>query len=385
MHNISHFIEVLSKELVDALRADRAIYALMFFYLAIAACYIWVRGGLPVMDFGIYALACLATCCIVLPYALMVMAIARVTHRLPQRRRLAFRHILSARSVARLLAGTLLILATLLLFEQTFTLVKTVFSKADFAYDHLAADVDRYLHGGRAPFRYLYSFAKNGELLRLIEVNYHEVWAFLWLAALYWVAVSPRADRIRVRYFITFLLVWIGVGNVVAGIFTSAGPAFYGLVTGDAHRFADLRTFLQSASESTTPTQQYLWSLHARGVTGVASGISAFPSMHVAMAGMNAMFLAERHWRLGLLGALYTLVIMFSSVYLGWHYAIDGYAALILTGAIYAAVRFGPRLVARRSRDSRPAAPVAAPAALVAVTTPGGGRGRSHALERDAF
>jgi PAP2 superfamily len=48
--------------------------------------------------------------------------------------------------------------------------------------------------------------------------------------------------------------------------------------------------------------------------------------MHVAIAML--VFLACRHlgWWLKYLGAAYLLLIFLGSIFLGWHYAIDGYA-----------------------------------------------------------
>jgi membrane-associated phospholipid phosphatase len=122
----------------------------------------------------------------------------------------------------------------------------------------------------------------------------------------------------------------------------SAGPAFYGKVTGDGSRFAAQLDFLARGSgwaESAASYQQYLWMLHSLGQTGFGSGISAFPSVHVGLATFNALFVWEYDRRLGILAFAYAALIEMSSVYLGWHYAIDGYAAAMATVLIYAATR----------------------------------------------
>jgi membrane-associated phospholipid phosphatase len=85
--------------------------------------------------------------------------------------------------------------------------------------------------------------------------------------------------------------------------------------------------------------QDYLWMLHSLGQTGFGSGISAFPSVHVGLAVFNALFAWEYSRRLGILAFAYAGLIEVTSVYLGWHYAIDGYAAAIVTVLIYAATR----------------------------------------------
>ena len=124
-----------------------------------------------------------------------------------------------------------------------------------------------------------------------------------------------------------------------------------------------------SSPGSSAYCQAYLWTLNTIGQTGLGSGISAFPSVHVALATLNALFAREYSRRLGIVAFAYAALIEVSSVYLGWHYAIDGYAAAIATVLIYVATR---RMVpAGRTRAmhlpqwARPA-PVAA---AVAITT----------------
>jgi membrane-associated phospholipid phosphatase len=140
---------------------------------------------------------------------------------------------------------------------------------------------------------------------------------------------------------------------------------FYGAVTGDLQRFAGLTGFLNTSDwmHSAASYQRYLWSLHEQGIPGFGSGISAFPSMHVALISFNAFFLAEYSKRWGLVAFGYTGLIAVSSVYLGWHYAIDGYAAFALVGLSHFALRW---LMAVPLR----VAPVAALAAADRVPVP---------------
>ena len=80
----------------------------------------------------------------------------------------------------------------------------------------------------------------------------------------------------------------------------------------------------------------YLWTFYQERSVGVGSGISAFPSLHVAIAMLNALFVHELFGRLGrFLAWSYLAFTMFGSVYLGWHYAVDGYASIVLVIIIY--------------------------------------------------
>jgi hypothetical protein len=138
------------------------------------------------------------------------------------------------------------------------------------------------------------------------------------------------------------MLTWIVIGNIAAGIFLCAGPAFYGQVTGDPTRFGEQLAFLARHADydgSAAYYQNYLWMLYEKGVSGFGSGISAFPSMHVALITLNALFIWERSRAWGIAAFAYVAFILASSVYLAWHYAVDGYAAIAMTVGIYLLVR----------------------------------------------
>ena len=62
------------------------------------------------------------------------------------------------------------------------------------------------------------------------------------------------------------------------------------------------------------------------------------PSMHVALAVLNAIFASSLNRWAGILAWARAAAIMFGSVYFGWHYALDGYvsiAAVIIIWRIF--------------------------------------------------
>ena len=252
---------------------------------------------------------------------------------------MALRRAVGQRNM-RPFASGLLLLAGMMLFQGAFTSVKTALPvwNNGFPYDVLQADIDQAIHFGVDPWRYLLAFGGNGWVKALVEWNYNQGWFIFCYATLFFVAISARTTGLRTRYFVAYMLTWILVGSILAGAFLSAGPAFYGMVTGDAARFGDQLAFLASGDEgphSATHLQAYLWRLHAAGNAGLGSGISAFPSMHIALVTLNALFIAEasRRWRS--LAFAYVVFVLASSVYLAWHYAIDGYVAIAVTTAVY--------------------------------------------------
>lgn len=86
--------------------------------------------------------------------------------------------------------------------------------------------------------------------------------------------------------------------------------------------------------------QDLLWSAYNGRETGLVKGISAMPSMHVAIVCLFVL-LGWRVNRIAGIGfTIFAAIIMVGSVHLGWHYAIDGYLAIILTFLIWRAVGF---------------------------------------------
>lgn len=76
-------------------------------------------------------------------------------------------------------------------------------------------------------------------------------------------------------------------------------------------------------------TQENLWRFLAEFNQEKGSGISAFPSVHVAIAALLALYGWERGPLWAALSGAYCLIILFLSVYLGWHYAVDGYFSIL--------------------------------------------------------
>ncbi|WP_352599348.1 phosphatase PAP2 family protein [Mesorhizobium sp. M0488] len=64
-------------------------------------------------------------------------------------------------------------------------------------------------------------------------------------------------------------------------------------------------------------------------------GISAFPSIHVASSVLFALYATRLSPRLGVAMWIFAAIIMLGSVVLGWHYAPDGYAGILISVAIW--------------------------------------------------
>lgn len=281
----------------------------------------------------------------ILPIAGFSLAVGVIAHRTDdwsERGRMAHQY-LSSETVGRVAAG-LLAMVSFIIFMGSFTSWKNLMPAIQdgFQYDRAQAAIDRVLHLGADPGPALVRLLPFPRLLAAVEWNYSVLWSLFGFLPPYFVATHKAADSIRLRYLVTLAATWIVIGSLLACAFLSAGPAFYGSVTGDDTRFAEITAFLghgSSSSSSAVAFQAYLWNHHAAGTSALGSGISAFPSMHVALAMLNALFLRELSRTAGIAGFVYVVVILFSSVYLGWHYAIDGYVSIVAVLGLYAITR----------------------------------------------
>ena len=347
---------------------DAPLYALIAVYTLAGLAFIHVLGAWDRTAYAIYVDRWVLTFGLLMPLVAILFDGSLVIHRFDRRRGLAFKRVFSAKRLSCLFAGVMLLLA-MILFQGTFTSVKNALPlwQGGFPHDRIQADIDAWLHFGIDPWRLLFAFAQDARVLAFVEWNYNVVWFVLCFGTLFFVATSPRTQAIRARYILCFMLAWIVCGNLFAGPFLSAGPAYYGFVTGDEARFAEQMAFLVASEgfrHSAVSYQDYLWQLYEAGETGFGSGISAFPSVHVALIALNVLFAFEYSRRLGWLATAYLVLIIASSVYLAWHYAIDGYASVAIVAVIYALARRW--MAADRPAIAVPAigphAPVSAPA-----------------------
>jgi hypothetical protein len=205
--------------------------------------------------------------------------------------------------------------------------------------DPLLAKIDRAIHFGREPWEILFPVLKIALLTTALSFIY-KTWFVAKFCVLYWQAFSTRHPLLREQFFITYMLSWIINGTILATLFSSAGPCFYGAVTGLADNpYAPLVHFLHE-SDKILPVwdlfaQDYLWKAYTDQSITFFSGISAMPSMHISLSFLFALVGWRTGRKTGIFFTVYLLLMMIGSIHLGWHYAVDGYFSILSTGAIW--------------------------------------------------
>ncbi len=196
---------------------------------------------------------------------------------------------------------------------------------------------ERWLHFGISPNVLVLELFRGAGWLRAIDA-----WYAFWLVTVFlgwsWGLAMPGLARRRNLMFACIFL-------AVAGSWSYLAMP----VLGPCYAFPELFDGARDELVRAAPTQRALAANYARMIEGRDGslrqfnpyfGVAAMPSLHVGAHWLFALW-ARRHARkLFVPFAMATLLTFLGSLATGWHYAIDGYAGMLLA---WAAVRLADR------------------------------------------
>ncbi|WP_245314645.1 phosphatase PAP2 family protein [Sinorhizobium alkalisoli] len=230
--------------------------------------------------------------------------------------------------LAHAIHSTCIFVALIVVFANVKSTIPAI---SPFSWDETLIHLDRALFAGLDPYKV--TGLVFGNIYGIVGLNFvYNLWLVIFVASMLWAPWTGN-HTLRLRYILTALLTWFVGGNILAICFSSAGPCFVGLVTGD-NTFEPLMKLLKEVDTETGMVwaliaQDMLWDAYSLN-DGDISGISAMPSMHVAVS----VVVACLAWEIGgiwrWLGAAFSGCIFIGSVQLGWHYASDGIVGGIL-------------------------------------------------------
>jgi hypothetical protein len=224
-----------------------------------------------------------------------------------------------------------------------FTLLKiTIPILVPYWADDMLAAWDLALHGGAAPWKLAHGMSAYISTDGAAR-TYSALWGVFAFSFPAFLALGDSDVGRKARFLTLYGLAWVVLGNGMATVFSSVGPIYVDRLYGGA-QFAPMIDSLNALTFPGTPVdvlQRNLWeALEANGgMANGGAGISAFPSMHVAISAIWAVYMTERSKLFAPVGIAFSATILFLSVYTGWHHAVDGYASILMIVAFYWAIR----------------------------------------------
>ena len=179
---------------------------------------------------------------------------------------------------------------------------------------------------------------------------YAVVWGFALVFSGALVATFA-SRRFTATFFTAMMLSWLLGGIVMAYAVSAGGPIFAHLADPElAGRFAPLRAqLLQLLGEDDLVmlSQRYLAAGVDIKIALKGGGISAMPSMHIATATVLVIAAWKTRWRA--IALLFLTMTFFGAVYLGYHYAVDAPAAMLIALFCWYVARriYQPRIAVR--------------------------------------
>ena len=230
-------------------------------------------------------------------------------------------------------------------FMSAFTSVKVAIPyTADYRWDEFFSRMDQSLHLGVFPWEISHRVFDSHLFTFLLNLSYN-FWFFVLIGFILWFSFDFRNRGIRARFLWTFSLSWVVLGNLAANLFASGGPCYYDFFVPEAP-YNPYRILFERLADANNnypiwalQTQERLLSQFQNLEGGIGAGISAMPSMHLSMATLFVCAAFALNKFAGWIFLAYLILIMVGSVHLGWHYAVDGYASIILTASIWLLTR----------------------------------------------
>jgi PAP2 superfamily len=264
-----------------------------------------------------------------------------------------------------LMRGALFMLMVLYFAYAFMSFKKAIPSYVPYYADPWLAAWDRAIFG-TDPWRITHSMI--GGYGTVVIDRVYALWFPIMMLYVGWFCFT-RDQFLQLRGLLTYVLAWAVLGNFVALGLSSVGPCFYERFYADP-QFAPMMAQLQAIHSEhalfAPRAMDYL--IDSIGKDRLGAGISAMPSLHVAIAFLCLLVAWEygRHWWAKLVSFLFFVAILVGSVHLGWHYAVDGIVSIVVTGLIWWGtgrfVRWVEKREAAQAESAAPPLAIPAPA-----------------------
>ncbi|WFL77874.1 phosphatase PAP2 family protein [Altererythrobacter arenosus] len=246
-------------------------------------------------------------------------------------------------------------IVALAFYMPSFSLIKSSIPLInDYGWDARFIEWDRALHGDD-PWRILQPILGFPIITSILAKLYHAWFLLIYFGSMYF-AFLVEDRRLRYRYLFSYFVMWTIGGMAMAVGFASVGPCFLEPVFGSTY-FSEQMRYLYAANDiypvDVLEVQQEILNWYETKNYGLGRGISAMPSMHVALAFLFFLGIRRVSKLAGWFFGIFAFLIQIASVHLGYHYAIDGYVSIVLVGGVWWAMgKAVPYIVAEEGNTS---------------------------------
>ncbi|WFL77483.1 phosphatase PAP2 family protein [Altererythrobacter arenosus] len=221
----------------------------------------------------------------------------------------------------------------------------------EYTWDETFIAWDRALFFGYDPWLLLQPLLGYPVVTAIVAAIYHLWILLLYVGPLYF-AFSPQVNEIiRRQFFLGYAMSWMLIGGLMATWLASVGPVFAEPLLG-IDTFRAQTDYLAAANREipimVVPVQQMLLENFHLNERGLGSGITAMPSMHVAICALYWLAARKVSPGLGRAFFVFMIVIWIGSVHTAYHYAVDGLvsiaAMIVLWWVVKAVIRAWDRI-----------------------------------------
>ena len=217
-------------------------------------------------------------------------------------------------------------------------------------YDLFYWNLDRWVHFGVQPNIWaMIKFGVNRDVAVLTDFLYIKYFQYKFIVCLFFM-LEIKGRALSEKFFAAYVACWAlgGLGYLIA---PADGPCYavlghYNIEGNKREHFFEYpvtrdipneyaANYVYSKILTAKTLQRKLWDerwgfLQGVRAPGIFYGIAAMPSLHVAAVVMLAIFVTRASAIAGVIAWMFAAMTFFGSVLLQWHYAIDGYAGVIL-------------------------------------------------------
>jgi hypothetical protein len=262
-----------------------------------------------------------------LAFSCTIMAAAREYRRRPW-----------ARDLAKAIVTTSICFTCILTFSHLKSLIPVF---VPFYLDPDLQWLELVLHFGVSPYDML-SPLFNAKTYAWLDAAYFQGCFYVVFLTLYWQIFNTGNGGKRAVYISTFIMSWIIAGNLFATLLSSVGPTYYSLFFQDTYTAMNQAIVDNLYTMNTlnpvadaTEKREYLLAMNNNTSLVDKNGISAMPSVHNASTFLLVLYSAYYCKKMLWFTAPFAALTLVGSIVLGWHYAIDAYAAFIIVYGIW--------------------------------------------------